>query len=275
MTNRETYAKPVLNVKLFFRSVAVLIKLRLTFLVVISAVLGYLIAVPIASVSLSALVILSLGGIMVAGASNGFNQIWERNTDKLMKRTQERPLITGALGVREALIICILLSLSGLLTLAFYFNFKVAILGAMALFTYVFIYTPMKKVSPLAVLVGAFPGAIPPMLGWVAATGSFGLEAGVLFAVQFMWQFPHFWAIAWVADDDYKKGGFKLLPFGERNRKSGFQILLYSLFLIPISLLPWMIGLTGIVSAILVIIIGMGFSYYALRLFWDQSIESA
>lgn len=223
-------------------------KLRLTFLVVVSSVIGY--GIGTANFSWIEVLWLSLSGYLVTGASNGFNQIIERDVDALMNRTQNRPLPTGKMSVVEGMILSTLIGIIGLIILYLVFNPLSAILGALALFSYVFIYTPLKKHTPWAVFAGAFPGAIPPMLGYVAATADFDLYAGLLFAVQFVWQFPHFWAIAWVADKDYKKAGYRLLPSkGGKDSKSAFLILVYTLFLGPVGMLPWAFDLTGFHTA--------------------------
>jgi len=183
------------------KSYLVFAKFRLSFLVILSALSGFLF---VGGDSLIKIFYLGIGGILVTAASNGSNQIWEKDLDKLMKRTESRPIPQGQMSVREGIIVVILSLLVGLIFL-YQLNLISALLGLLAFISYVFIYTPMKRVSPWAVFVGAFPGAIPPMLGAIAETGSFGLIPGVLFFVQFTWQFPHFWAIAWGAYDDYKK----------------------------------------------------------------------
>jgi heme o synthase len=217
-------------------------KFRLSALVVLSALSGYLFVGASDSLEITWLMV---GGFLVTAASNGSNQIWERELDILMSRTGKRPLPTGAMSVNEALIIVTLCLLSGLWML-YQLNLGSMLLGLAAYVSYVFIYTPMKRVTPWAVFVGAFPGAIPPMLGAVAGSDSFGLVPGVLFFVQFVWQFPHFWAIAWVVYDDYQLGGFSLLPSKSgRSKSSAYQIAAYSLALIPFSLLPWLMGWTG------------------------------
>ena len=231
------------------------IKLRLASLVVFSAVLGYMLAVP--SIDWTVLSILCVGGFLVTGSSNGFNQIIERDLDKLMDRTKDRPLAAGRMSVTEAFIVASLAGIVGV-GMLFYLNTLTGVLGVLALFSYVAIYTPLKRITPWAVFVGAFPGAIPPMLGWVAATGTFGLEAGILFALQFMWQFPHFWAIAWKINDDYLKAGFKLLPSPEgRDQLSAFLILLYTLFMIASSFLPILFGMAGLGAAVVIGIAGI------------------
>jgi protoheme IX farnesyltransferase len=217
--------------------------------------------------------LLMIGGLLVTAASNGSNQIWERDLDKLMKRTERRPIPKGSMTVNEAYVVVIVCLVVGTYML-YLINLYSALLGLIAFISYVFMYTPMKRVSPWAVLVGAFPGAIPPMLGAIAATNDFGLLPGVLFFVQFMWQFPHFWAIAWVLHDDYKSGGFSLLPSTSgRSKNSAFQILAYSLAMIPFSLLPWVLNFMPEFSAIgnltlfVASVSGTIFFLYAFRLY--------
>ena len=260
------------------KDLAAFFKIRLTLIVVLSSVLGYFMGSPTAN--WSQLIALIVGGILLTGASNGFNQVWERDLDRLMSRTMNRPLPTGRMSVSEGLIIACISGLVGIATLWYFLNTLSGILGAIALFFYVFLYTPMKQKSGLAVFIGAFPGAIPPMLGYVAATGEFGLEPGLLFATQFMWQFPHFWAIAWVVDDDYRKAGYKLLPFeGGRTKASAFQILLYTLFLIPVSLLPWVFPaegpMVGNTALAVVAVSGIAFAWLALKLYRSCTIKDA
>lgn len=246
------------------RDIGLLTKVRLALVVVISAVAGYFMGPG--EFSLIQLMLLIVGGFLVTGASNAFNQAIEHNLDRLMDRTRERPIPAGRMSIGESIAIASVFAIAGIVCLAM-INWLSAVLGFLALFVYVAVYTPLKQITPWAVFVGAFPGAIPPMLGYIAASGSFGLEPGILFVVQFIWQFPHFWAIAWVVDEDYAKAGFSLLPStGRKDKSSAFQILLYSLFLIPASLLPWMFEMTGNWSAVPVVILGMAFAYLAFRL---------
>jgi protoheme IX farnesyltransferase len=253
-----------------FKTYLVFTKFRLSFLVILSALTGYLFA---GGKDLTEIAYLMLGGTLVTGASNGANQIWERNLDKIMNRTNRRPLPTGEMSLREAYIIVILFLFFGTYLL-WLINMKSAVLGLLAFLSYVFVYTPLKQVTPWAVFVGAFPGAIPPFLGAIAATNAFGFIPGVLFFVQFTWQFPHFWAIAWVLYDDYKKAGFSLLPSKEgKNKASGFQIMAYSLALIPFSLMPWILGWTGIITLISASLLGIWFFYLSYKLY--HSCETA
>ena len=210
---------------------------------------------------------LMLGGTLVTAASNGANQIWEKDLDVLMSRTKNRPLPQGWMSKKESYLVCFF-SLTIGTGLLVQLNLYSATLGLLAFLTYVFIYTPLKLKTPWAVFVGAFPGAIPPMLGYVAESNDFTLQSGVLFFVQFTWQFPHFWAIAWVLYDDYKKAGFSLLPATSgRGKQSAFQIMVYSLFLIPFSLLPWALDWVGITTLVIASILGIVFFVYAYRLF--------
>jgi len=238
-------------------------KFRLSALVIISALSGYLFANGNDSYEIFLLLV---GGLLVTAASNGSNQIWERDLDKLMKRTEKRPLPEGNMSLTEAYLIVIISLVVGTFML-YQINFYSALLGVCAYLSYVFLYTPLKRVTPWAVFVGAFPGAIPPMLGAVAASGKFDVVAGVLFFVQFIWQFPHFWAIAWVVFDDYKAGGFALLPSKlGKSKNSAYQIAIYSFVLIPFSLLPWLLGWTGVTSLIIATIIGLLFFLQSYKL---------
>ena len=247
-----------------FKIYLIFTKFRLSFLVILSALSGYLFA---GGTDLLEIFYLLLGGTLVTAASNGANQIWERDLDSLMKRTENRPLPRGWMSLKEAYLICIFSLIIGTILLLL-INWQSAALGFLAFVTYVFIYTPMKRVSPWAVLVGAFPGAIPPFLGAIAATDHFGFLPGILFFVQFTWQFPHFWAIAWVLYDDYKLAGFSLLPSKSgRSKASAFQIMAYSLALIPFSLVPWLLGWTGPLTLYVAAGLGILFFLYAYRLF--------
>lgn len=247
-------------------------KFRLSALVVVSALSGYLFN---GGSNGWEIFLLLLGGSLVTAASNGSNQIWERHLDILMKRTAKRPLPQGEMTVSEGIIIVLLTLIVGSYML-YLINLYSALLGLAAFISYVFIYTPMKRVSAWAVFVGAFPGAIPPMLGAIAATGEFGLVPGVLFFVQFIWQFPHFWAIAWVAFDDYKDGGFSLLPSKTgKTKASAFQIMIYSFILIPFSLMPWVLDWTGITSLIVATLLGVTFFIYSYKLYLSCETKDA
>ncbi|MBK9175098.1 MAG: protoheme IX farnesyltransferase [Flavobacteriales bacterium] len=250
------------------REVAVLFKLRLASLVVVSAVLGYLMGVAPGAFDAWELVLLILAGTLLTGASNALNQVLEVKEDGLMRRTADRPLVRGGLSTTEAVVSAFLAGGLGTFLLWMAFGPLTGILGFISLFMYVALYTPLKKHSPWAVFVGAFPGAFPPMLGYVAATGQFGLGPGLLFAMQFMWQFPHFWAIAWVLDEDYRRAGFRLLPSpGGTDRSSAFLILLYTLFVIPVGMLPWVFGFVGPLAMAVAVVLGALMLWPAWRLF--------
>ncbi len=244
-----------------------LFKFRLSLTVVFSAAMGFLLAMG-GTIDWAGLGLLCLGGFLLTGASNALNQVLEKDYDKLMARTADRPLATGRMSVSEAVLVAGLSSVTALVIFAICFNPLTAFIGSLSLISYAFIYTPMKRVSPVAVFIGAFPGALPPMIGWIAVTGTMGVEAIALFAIQFIWQLPHFWAIGWVAYDDYLKGGYKLLPSdGGRDRNTALQCVAYAILLIPVSLLPYLLGLTGTVSAILLLIIGSLFAYTTINLY--------
>lgn len=247
-------------------------KFRLSFLVILSALSGYLFA---GGTSFLEIIYLMLGGALVTGASNGANQIWERKLDQLMNRTNRRPLPSGQMQLKEAYVVVVSFLLIGTYLL-FLINLKSALLGLFAFSSYVFVYTPLKQKTPWAVFVGAFPGAIPPFLGAIAATDAFGLVPGILFFVQFTWQFPHFWAIAWVLFDDYNKAGFSLLPSQSgQSKASAFQIMTYSLALIPFSLMPWILGWTGSTTLVVASLLGGWFFYLSFNLFHSCLIADA
>lgn len=251
------------------KDIAALFKVRLGFFVVMSAILGWFMAVE--TLDLESFLLLTIGGYLLTGASNGLNQVIEKRVDGLMERTAERPLPAGRMEPSQAILYSVLAGIIGLGCL-FTLNPLSGWLGVAALVSYAFIYTPLKSRSTLSVFVGAFPGALPPMIGYVAATGDFGIEPGTLFAVQFMWQFPHFWAIAWLAHDDYQKAGYHMLPFrAGRTKESAWQILMYTAFCIPASLLPWALPtgspMVGNIALSVAILCGIGFMIPAVKLF--------
>ncbi|MGB2385203.1 MAG: heme o synthase [Flavobacteriales bacterium] len=251
------------------KDIAALFKVRLGFFVVMSAILGWFMAVE--SLDLKSFLLLTIGGYLLTGASNGLNQVIEKRVDGLMERTAERPLPSGRMEPWQAILYSVLAGIIGLGCL-FTLNPLSGWLGVAALVSYAFIYTPLKSRSTLSVFVGAFPGALPPMIGYVAATGDFGIEPGTLFAVQFMWQFPHFWAIAWLAHDDYQKAGYHMLPFrAGRTKESAWQILMYTAFCIPASLLPWALPtgspMVGNIALSVAILCGIGFMIPAVKLY--------
>ena len=249
-----------------------LTKFGLSISVVFSAVAGYLLAVE--TIHIPTLLLLAFGGYFMVGASNAFNQIIEIDTDKLMKRTKDRPLPAGRMSVNTAMSIAVICTILGLVTL-YIINPKTAMFGAISIFLYTSAYTPLKSVTPLVVFVGAIPGAIPFMLGWVAATGKFGIEPGMLFMIQFFWQFPHFWAIGWLQHDEYKKAGFNMLPTGEKNKKASLQIILYTVWMIVVSVFP-VLKLTGNlylspIAAAIVFLSGIIMLYYGILLHKRQT----
>ena len=267
-----------LNIKQssLFSQTLILIKHRLSFSVVFSSVCSYLIAFDV--FSLTTFLLLIIGGFFVVGSSNGFNQIIERRRDALMMRTSSRPLPSGEMTVNQALIICSFLSLLGL-TMLYVINFRTAIFGLISMIIYLALYTPLKPVTPLSVFFGAIPGAIPFMLGWVAVTDRFSIETGILFMIQFFWQFPHFWAIGWVSHDDYKNAGFKMLPSGKRDNATAFQIVFYTIWMIIVSTLPYF-SFTGklsigIYSLILILVSGSLMLYQALKLMRYKDKQNA
>ncbi len=267
-----------LNIKQssLFSQTLILIKHRLSFSVVFSSVCSYLIAFDV--FSLTTFLLLIIGGFFVVGSSNGFNQIIERRRDALMTRTSSRPLPSGAMTVNQALIICSFLSLLGL-TMLYVINFRTAFFGLISMIIYLALYTPLKPITPLSVFFGAIPGAIPFMLGWVAVTDRFSIETGILFMIQFFWQFPHFWAIGWVSHDDYQNAGFKMLPSGKRDNATAFQIVFYTIWMIIVSTLPYF-SFTGklsigIYSLILILVSGSLMLYQALKLMRYKDKQNA
>jgi protoheme IX farnesyltransferase len=252
-----------------------LLKVRLSLLVAFSCAFGYALASR-GDIVWPVLLMVTLGGFLLSGASVCINQIWEKDLDKLMTRTMNRPLPTGRVTVQEATWFAILVMGLSLWILWVYTNPFTVLLSIVSMILYSFVYTPLKRVGPIAVFVGAIPGALPPLLGWLAATGQITHEALIIFGIQFIWQFPHFWAIAWVADDDYRKAGFKLLPSSEgKNINTVIQIMVYTMFLIPLGLLPALFGITGINSAVVASICGVAFFAQTFSLMKTGSRQSA
>lgn len=260
-----------------FEDFKAITKHRLAISVVFSSVAGYLIAVG-RDVDFVVLAMLAVGGYCMVGASNAYNQIIERDLDKLMERTKNRPIPSGTISVKAAFVIATVLTIIGLVVL-YLINPKSAMFGAISIFMYVSLYTPLKTKTPLAVFVGAFPGAIPFMLGWVAATNEFGIEPGTLFLMQFLWQFPHFWAIGWFLYDDYEKAGFFMLPTGKKDKNTAVQIIMYTIWTILASIIP-VFGFTGelklsVIAAVIVFVLGLGMLYYAILLFKRMDAKTA
>ena len=251
-----------------------LTKIRLTSLVVFSSIMAYLFEGV--NFSWMSIVMLSLGGLLVTCSSISINQLLEKDIDRLMPRTKHRPLPTGEISVIEATIFAGLSGVIGTAIISFYFNPTAGLLSALSLLTYAFIYTPFKRISPAAVFIGAVPGALPLLIGSTAAVGHITLGGFILFAIQFLWQIPHFWAIAWVADDDYRKGGFSLLPSGKgKSREAAIQIIPYNVMLILVTFVPYIVGMTGPISLVIALISGFYFLYIAIQLSIDLKEQSA
>jgi heme o synthase len=252
-----------------------ILKPRLSFLVAFSCAFGYVLGSS-GTLNWFILFMVFLGAFLLSGAAVTVNQILEKDLDKLMTRTMNRPLPTSRLSVREAIAFCTIIFFLSISILGVYTNMLTVFLSILSFVLYSFVYTPLKRVGPVAVFVGAIPGALPPLLGWVAINGVIGHEAMILFGIQFIWQFPHFWAIAWVADDDYKKAGFKLLPSGGgKDTNTAIQIMIYTLFLIPLGLLPMKFGITGVDSALVATICGVLFFAQTFSLMKTGSRKSA
>lgn len=268
-----------LSIQSIFRDFKEITKAGLAVSVLFSSIAGYLLGFDSEfPFSWSTLIMLSIGGYCMVGASNAFNQVIEKDLDALMDRTKNRPVPSGRMSVNTALIIASLLTLVGLVLL-YLINPKTAMFGAISIFLYTSVYTPLKTKTPLSVFVGAFPGAIPFMLGWVAATGNFGIEAGTLFLIQFFWQFPHFWSIGWFLYEDYEKAGFFMLPTGKKDKSTAIQTIMYTAWLIVASLLPCL-GYTGQlfispIAAIIVFLLGLWMLYFAIKMYKERTAKSA
>ncbi len=254
-------------------------KARLAVSVVFSSIAGFMLGVlDFQSLDWMIVLKLAIGGYCMVGASNAFNQVIEKDLDALMDRTKNRPVPAGRMSQNTALLIATILTLFGIIIL-YTINPKSALFGAISIFLYTSVYTPLKTKTPLSVFVGAFPGAIPFMLGWVAATDDFGIEAGTLFLIQFFWQFPHFWAIGWFLFEDYEKAGFFMLPSGKKDTSTALQTILYTIWLIIASLLP-MLGYTGRLfitpySAGIVLLLGLWMLFYAVKLYQLRTAKAA
>jgi len=252
-----------------------LLKPRLSFLVVFSSGFGYMLATPVSNDVFSFLMFL-LGGFFVSGSSVTINQIVEKEFDAVMNRTKNRPIPSNKISADEAKIFSVLLGICGIALIYFFTTPLAALLSFTSLVLYAFVYTPLKRVGSIAVFVGAIPGALPPLIGWTAASGAISYEALVIFSIQFIWQFPHFWAIAWISDEDYKKAGFKLLPGGgAKDLNTAINIMVYTLFLLPLGLLPTIFGLTGMTSAVVATVCGVLFLATTFSLMKDISNDKA
>jgi len=250
--------------------------MRLALSVVFSSLAGYLLGVDV--IDFKVLILLAFGGYFMVGASNAFNQIIEKDLDILMHRTKNRPIPSGRMSVLTAFIIATVFTILGIVIL-YIINKQTAMFGAISIFLYTCVYTPLKTKTPIAVFVGAIPGAIPFMLGWVAATDDFGIEPGTLFALQFFWQFPHFWAIGWFLYEDYKRGGFFMLPTGKQDKGTAVQTIMYTIWTVLVSIVP-VFGFTGklqlsVVAALVVFILGLGMLHYAIQLFKKMTEKAA
>ncbi len=274
MRQNETFTSA--NSQLTLSDFSQLTKFRLSITVVISSIAGYFLAVE--TVNYPTLLLLIVGGYAMVGASNAFNQVFEKDLDKLMLRTQNRPLPSERMQPNNAILIGIVLTLIGISSL-YMINAKTAFFASLSIFLYACVYTPLKQKTPLSVFVGAFPGAIPFMLGWVAATNEFGIEPGILFMIQFFWQFPHFWAIGWLMHDQYQSAGFKMLPSGARDQSTAFQTVFYTLWTVVISLIPAFQNTGSLVlsipAALMVGLLGMFFLFYSIRLMFLKTDEAA
>ncbi|KAF2337392.1 heme o synthase [Flavobacterium ginsenosidimutans] len=272
-------AKNTLSIKSIFLDFKEITKAGLAISVLFSSIAGYLLGVDSEHpFKWSVLAVLAVGGYCMVGASNAFNQVIEKDIDSLMDRTKNRPVPSGRMSPKVALLVASLLTILGI-ALLYTINAKSAMFAAISIFLYTSVYTPLKTVTSLSVFVGAFPGAIPFMLGWVAATGEFGIEAGTLFLIQFFWQFPHFWSIGWFLYEDYEKAGIFMLPTGKKDNGTALQIILYTIWLIIASLLP-MLGFTGQlfispIAAILVFLLGIWMLFYAVKLYRLRTAKAA
>lgn len=250
-----------------------LTKFRLSMTVVFSGAFGFVLASD--SINWLKVVLFGIAAFATTAAANIINQVIEKDLDKLMSRTQNRPLPSGRLTVKEAMFFGWIMGVIAIYILFYQFNIRAGALALLSMLLYGFVYTPAKRIGPVGVAIGAIPGAFPPMIGWVAATNHFGLEPGILFAIQFFWQFPHFWAIAWVLDEDYKKAGFRLLPTHGKDVSSAIQIMIYTLFLLPLCWIPYYLGMTGINSAVVAMICGVLFLAQTFQLMRKVSDKAA
>ena len=258
------------------RDYMLLIKFSLSFMVVFSAVISYLLAPKVVVYDWAMIIWLFIGGMLVTGSANAINQVVEKDTDAMMKRTAKRPVASGRMSVAEGWAFAIITVISGLFILGYFFNLLSAIVAAVSWFIYAFMYTPLKKVSAVSVLIGAVPGALPCLIGWAAGQDDLSIGGWVLFGIQFFWQFPHFWAIAWIAHTDYSKAGFKLMPSVEGPGKySAIQSIIYSLVLIPVGTLPYLTGMSGIVSFWIVMAANIFMIWQSIRLYREMEVKAA
>ncbi len=270
---QETIQVKTGGVSQWIQDLKMLVKFRLTLTVVFSSLMGFLIAHP-GGTDIAALGILALGGFLVTGAANTLNQVLEKDYDKLMRRTANRPLAAGRMRPSDSVLIAGMMSLFGVTLLAL-FNPWTALLGMVALILYAFVYTPLKRVGPVAVVVGAVPGALPTLIGAAAAEGRLSALGLSLFAIQFFWQFPHFWSIGWLGHEDYAKAGYRLLPGGVRDRQTGLQAFLYAVPLLGLGIVPYFMGVSGLVSALVIFVLSCFYAYLGWSLYRQDNRKSA
>lgn len=271
-TSTSTSFSLVSRVKDYFQ----LTKFTLSFTVVFSCVICYLLAPKVVDYNWWMILLLFVAGMLITGSANAINQAVEKDTDAVMKRTAKRPVANGRMSQQEAYTFAFIAGVAGVVMMWYFFNLSSALLSAFSLFLYAYIYTPLKKINSIAVLVGAFPGALPCLIGWVAGNDDFGAGGWALFGIQFLWQFPHFWAIAWVAHTDYSKAGFKLLPADKGPTKfTALQAVMYSVLMIPVGILPYYFGLTGQVSMWIVIGCNLFMVIQCLRLYKEMDVKAA
>jgi protoheme IX farnesyltransferase len=265
-----------LNIAGKVKDYMMLIKFSLSFMVVFSAVISYLLAPKVVEYDWLHIILLFLGGLLVTGSANAVNQIVEKDTDAMMARTAKRPVASGRMQPAEAWAFAILAVAAGLFILGYCFNWLSAALALFSWFVYAYMYTPLKKVSAVSVLLGAVPGALPCLIGWAAGQDELSAGGWVLFAIQFFWQFPHFWAIAWIAHKDYSNAGFKLMPSVEGPTKySAVQSIIYSLVLIPVGTLPYLVGMSGMMSFVIVLIANLFMLWQSIRLYREMEKKAA
>ena len=275
-SNKDQKPTPSLAIVAKVRDYMLLIKFTLSFTVVFSCVICYLLAPKVVEYDWGMITLLFVAGMLITGSANAINQAVEKDTDALMKRTSKRPVANGSMSQNEAYTFAIIAGLVGIAMMWYYFNLSSALVSAFSLFLYAFIYTPLKKINSIAVLIGALPGALPCLIGWVAGNDDFSLGGWVLFGMQFLWQFPHFWAIAWVAHTDYTKAGFKLLPADKGPTKfTAIQTIMYSVLMIPIGMVPYFIGLTGITSLWIVLVCNLFMVVQSARLYKEMDVKAA
>lgn len=274
MTNEMTQESSFKSVSKW-QDYKLLIKFNLSFMVVFSALISYLLAPKVKEYDWISLLLFFVGGMLVTGSANAINQIVEKDTDAMMKRTANRPVASGRMSVEEAWAFAVIAGAGGVLIL-YHFNFLAAALSAFSLFLYAFIYTPLKKVHSISVLVGAVPGGLPCLIGWAAGNDDLAAGGWVLFAIQFFWQFPHFWAIAWIAHKDYSTAGFKMMPSNEGPTKySAIQSVLYSLLLLPVGVMPYFTGISGWVSLFVVLVANLFMIWQCVRLYREMTVQAA